>query len=99
MAQLSIRLPDSLADDLRSKAQEWDRSVNALVVDAIEAMVDPANAADGPSELRERLRRAGLLHQPRRRRIEPPDRGELAAARREAGQGKPLSAYVIEGRR
>ncbi|SRR6266508_1621234 len=98
MAQLSIRLPDELAEDLKAAAREHGRSVNALVVDAVRAMVDPEHAGDEVQQLRERLRRAGLLHIPHKTRGTRPTDEEFEAARREAGKGKPLSKIVIENR-
>lgn len=98
MAQLSIRLPDDLAQDLKATAREHGRSVNALVVDAVRAMVDPEHAGDEAEQLRERLRRAGLLHIPYKTGVEPPPPERVAEAMKAAGRGKSLSEYVIEGR-
>lgn len=97
MRQLNIRVPDELAHDLKRVAAEQGTSVNALMTAAGKALVDPENAPEG-DRLRERLRRAGLLVE-----LEPfdgprPTAAEFEEARRTAGQGRPLSDYVSEGR-
>jgi plasmid stability protein len=99
IAQLTLRLDDDLARHLKAKAAEDGRSVNALVVAGLRALVDPDWAGDEADRLRERFRRAGILSEPgpplHRRRQDPE---VLARARAAAGNGKPLSDYVSEGR-
>jgi len=98
MAQLTIRLPDELAAGVRDRAADEGKSVNRFVLDAMRALVDPDLEESDVERIRARLRRAGLLHEPERRRIPRADPEALDQARRAAGRGKPLSEYVIEGR-
>jgi len=98
MAQLTLRLPDPLADDLRRAAASRGQSLNAWAPAVLRAAVDPELAGDDAERTRERLQRAGLLIE-----VEPfqgrrPEPESSARARRAAAQGKPLSDYVIEGR-
>jgi hypothetical protein len=62
------------------------------------AAVDPENTSDEVERVRERLRRAGLLAKPTRMATRP-DPEAVAAARRRAGKGKPLSEIISEERR
>lgn len=98
MAQLTLRIDDELALQLKQKAKAEGRSVNAMAVFMIRALVDPDLAGDEAERLRERLRRAGLLHEPPRLDRVHQDPELLAQARRAAGRGKSLSEYVSEGR-
>lgn len=98
MAQLTLRLPDSLADDLRRAATERGQSVNAWATAVLRAAVDPDLAGDDAERTRERLQRAGLLIEVEPFRGQRPAPEAEARARRAAAQSKPLSEYVIEGR-
>jgi len=98
MAQLTLRLPDALADDLRRAATERGQSVNAWATAVLRAAVDPELAGDDAERTRERLQRAGLLIEVDAHRGMRPTAEAEARARRAAGQGKALSEYVIEGR-
>lgn len=99
MAQLSIRVHDGLAERVRSAAGLAGRSMNQYVVNILDAATDPELETDDAVRVRERLARAGLLepatHGARRR----PDRDAVAAARRRAGRGTPLSELVSAERR
>lgn len=71
--------------------------MNDFITHTLAARVDPETAGDAATRTRERLARAGLLAAtgtPRRR----PDPDLVAQARRDAGQGTPLSEIVSEQR-
>jgi hypothetical protein len=98
MAQITLRVPDELADRLRAAAAAENRSVNEFMTRLAEAATDPDMAGDEWERTRERLRRAGLLVEPGPPR-ERPDPELVAEARREAGKsGVLLSDLVSEGR-
>lgn len=99
MRQLTLRVPDALAEQLKGVARERDESVNGYAVNVLSAAVDPDFAADETTGLRERLARAGLLLTPERLPGARPSPQALDRARVEAGSGKPLSDFVTEGRR
>lgn len=99
MHQITLRVPDELADDLRAAAERDGKSMNAWATDLLRAALDPSYGDDEQERLRERLRRAGLLVEAPRRRAERPGAEEVAIARRRAGRGTPLSDLVAEGRR
>jgi plasmid stability protein len=61
--QLISRIDDNLHARLKARAAAEGRSLNALVIDALEAA---AAAADGRAQVRARLRAAGLLVVPPR---------------------------------
>jgi hypothetical protein len=98
MAQITLRVPDVLADDLRRAAAERGQSLNAWAAVVLQVAVDPELSGDEAERTRERLRRAGLLAEPGQRRGSRPDDATVARARQAAGQGRPLSDYVVEGR-
>lgn len=62
MKQLIARIDDDLHARLKARAAAEGRSLNALVVDALEA----AAASDGRAQVRARVRAAGLLVVPPR---------------------------------
>lgn len=97
MSQVTWRAPDELVEQLRQVAAREGRSLNDYLTRLARAAVDPELAGDDVERLRERLARAGLLVAagPARRR---PNRNAVAAARRRAGQGTPLSELVRQGR-
>lgn len=98
MAQLTIRVPDELVARVRSAATRNATSVNAYVSWVLDAATDPELADGEASQLRERLRRAGVLvDNPPGRRIRP-SADRVAAARAAAGKGTPLSDLVSQGR-
>lgn len=97
MSQITWRAPDSLVERVRQAAEREGRSVNDYLTRLAQAATDPALAGSDVERLRERLDLAGLLAPegtPRRR----PDSRTVARARRNAGQGTPLSDLVAEGR-
>ncbi|MGH2961961.1 MAG: hypothetical protein ACRDL3_07190 [Solirubrobacterales bacterium] len=99
MRQVTLRLPDRLADAVKQFAAKRDQSVNAYATEVLSAAVDPDLAGTEAERLRARLARAGVLDQaPRERRSRPPD-SKLREARARAGRGRSLSDLVSEGRR
>ena len=99
MRQVTLRLPDELADRLKEAAQAKGCSVNGFATAVLAAAVDPELAGDEATLVRERLARAGLLA-PRsagaRRR---PSKAAITHARKRAGKGRALAELVSEGRR
>jgi plasmid stability protein len=98
MAQLTLRVDDDLADDLRGMAARRGQSVNALATKILRAFTDPQAAGSDMDEIRERLARAGLLADPPSEPAPRPDPEAVAAAGRRAAQGKLLSDIVLEDR-
>ncbi len=98
MTQVTLRIPEKLADALRARAASRGQSVNAYATAVLGAAVDPDLAGDEAERLRERLARAGLLQEsfPRRGR---PNATAVRRARELAGSGTALSELVGEGRR
>jgi plasmid stability protein len=99
MAQLTIRLDDELAREVKAHAAVLGRSVNRWIVELLAAAVDPELEESDAQRTRARLERAGLLAKPRgRRRTAPPSRARAASARKAAGAGRSLSSLVSDGR-
>lgn len=98
MAQVTLRLPDRLAAELKSAAAAGGQSLNAWATAVLSAAVDPDLAGTEAERLRERLSRAGLLATPSHHRAHRPDPARVAAAREAAGQGRSLADLVAEGR-
>lgn len=99
MAQLTIRLDDDLARQVKAQAEAQGRSVNSWVVAVLDAAVDPDLEDSESARTRARLERAGLLAQPvGPRRGTRPDPGRVERARKTAGSGMPLSWLVSDGR-
>ena len=98
MRQLNLRVPEALADDLKRAAADQGRSVNALATDGLRALVDPDFAGDEADRIRERLRQAGLLTQLEPMPGDRPSKEDVQRSRESAGQGRPLSEYVSDGR-
>ena len=99
MAQLTIRLDDELARELKAHAAGLGVSVNGWVVAVLDAALDPDLDDSELERTRGRLDRAGLLATPRGRpRSARPDRGSVERARTAAGKGTPLSKLVSDGR-
>ena len=98
MAQLTLRLDDELARDVKAHAAAAGRSVNAWVLAVLGAAVDPDLADTEAERIRSRLARAGLLAEPRGNEAPRPDPERVARARKAAGKGASLSQLVSEGR-
>ena len=99
MAQLTIRLADELASELKTHAAGTGRSLNSWVVAVLRAAVDPELADSESERLRARLERAGLLAPSSPSRRTAPDAARVRRARDAAGRGTPLSELVVENRR
>lgn len=99
MAQISLRIPDQLAEDLKSEARTRSLSLNGYLTVVLKSVTDPDFEGSEAEQLRTRLRRAGLLEEwPNAPDVERPSREEFEKARARAGKGKSLSEYVVEGR-
>ena len=101
MAQITLRLEDQKADELRRLAQREDRSVNALLSSLVDMLLDPATAASRDQELYERLVRAELIDPPDnvvRATPKRPSRPKLSAARA-ALSGGPLASDIVSEER
>jgi plasmid stability protein len=99
MAQLTIRLDEDLARDVKAQAASSGRTLNGWVVAVLEAAVDPDLSGSEAERTRARLARAGLLASPARPPgLSAPVGKRVEAARRAAGAGTPLSDLVSEGR-
>jgi len=99
MRQLTLRVPDELAEKLKLAASQHEGSVNGYAVKVLSAAVDPDLAGDEITGLKERLAQAGLLLTPERITTKPPSTQALSRARAAAGRGRSLSDFVTEGRR
>jgi hypothetical protein len=99
MRQLTLRVPEELAERLKGAAHDRGESVNGYAVKVLSAAVDPDLAGDEVTGLKERLARAGLLLTPELLATKRHSARELSRARAAAGRGKPLSDFVAEGRR
>jgi len=99
MAQVTWRTPDELMERVRHAATSSGRSVNEWITRVLDAATDPELSGSDADRVRERLARAGLLAEPSSMLVTQPDPQALEDARQAAGQGRPLSDLVIEGRR
>ncbi len=95
-AQITIRLDPELVKRLKADARRAGRTMNMHVTAILAAATDPDTAGDEAEQLRERLRRAGLLLEVTSRPEPPPDDDALERARDEAGRGTPLSDLISE---
>ncbi len=98
MRQLTLRVPEELAERLKGAARDHEESVNGFAVKVLSAAVDPDLAGDEITGLRERLARAGLLMRTEPLPTKRPSARALSRARTAAGRGKPLSDFVTEDR-
>lgn len=98
MGQVTWRADDDLIDRAKDVAAEQGRSLNDYLTTVVDAATDPATASDEAQQIRERLARAGLLGSPPPPPPRRPDPDQVAAARRQAGAGRPLEHFVSEGR-
>lgn len=99
MRQVTLRLPDELADRLKQAARAQERSVNGYATAVLAAAVERELACDEASRVRERLARAGLLAPTSGTARGRPSNAAVARARKRAGQGRTLSELVSEVRR
>ena len=98
MAQITVRLDEELAQQVKTHAAGTGRSVNNWLVALMSAATDPELEDDDLARTRARLERAGLLYVPERTPTARPSAQRLAQARRAAGAGKELAAFVADGR-
>lgn len=70
--------------------------MNDFVTAVLDAVTDPDTAGSERAQLRERLRRAGLLYEPEpsQRRRRPP-RTEVERAGKIVGRGEPLVSDIV----
>src|SRR5881392_268592 len=96
--QITLRVTERLAEELRAEAQRCGRSLNGLLTWAAETLVDPSLIDDEREQFRAKLRKAGILVElPRlQRKALPPE--ERERLRNESFPGQTLSDIVIEGR-
>lgn len=104
MSQITLRVSDEVAADLKAAARAEGKSLNAWATHVLQSATDPTYGGDEGQRVRERLARAGLLVSrdellaamgPSRPRPSPE---EFARARAEAGRGKLLSDIISEDR-
>ena len=100
MAQITVRIDERLAEELKAHARRTGTSVNGFVVALLRAAVDPEYEDSDAERTRARLARAGLLeNREQAPEAPPPDEARLRRARRAAGKGTPLARLVADGRR
>lgn len=97
MTQISLRLPDGLAEQVRQHAARAGTSVNAWITLVLGAAVDPELAGSEAERTRERLARAALLASPPPYATRP-DAQRVARARSAAGRGRSLGEIVVDDR-
>lgn len=101
MSQITVRASEDLVGRVRHAAEVSGRSMNEYIVAVLSAATDPELAGDDAARVRARLQLAGLLAAPTndlapgRKR---PGRAAVAAARKRAGAGTPLSDLVAADR-
>ena len=98
MVQLTLRIDEALARRLKAVAAAQQRSVNAYASAVLRAAVDPDLVTDEAMRVRERLAQAGLLAPPSPSGRSRPEEQAVRGARHRAGQGRPLSELIGEGR-
>lgn len=99
MAQMTIRLDEELAYQVKTYADGMGRSVNSWVIAVLRTVIDPEFADSAAERTRGRLARAGLLAPTSPRpALAPPDAARLKTARRAAGAGAPLAEIVSDER-
>lgn len=99
MAQITLRVDDRLAADVKAAATSSGQSVNEYLTRVLRAATDPETAGTDVARLRERLARAGLLAETGGALAPaPPDAAAVAEAGRRAATGTLVSDLVTEGR-
>ena len=97
MSQVSWRAEADLVVRVKQAAAERGWSMNEFISIVLDVATDPSRAAHPGGELRERLRRAGLLA-PVSAPTSSPDADEVARAVRSLRGETTITHYVIEGR-
>ncbi|WP_428117006.1 transcriptional regulator [Candidatus Poriferisodalis sp.] len=98
MQQITWRADEELVARIKMSAQEQRISMNEYLTWIAQAATDPSLSSNAIEEIRSRLRLAGLLSDFEARDTVRPDDDAVAAARRRAGQGTPLSELVRANR-
>ena len=98
MQQITWRADDELVARIKMSAQDQRISMNEYLTRIAQAATDPSLSSNAIEEIRSRLRLAGLLSDFEARDMVRPDEDAVAAARRRAGQGTPLSELVRANR-
>lgn len=99
MAQISLRISDDLARDVKADARRQKLSVNGYITFILKSASNPDFGGSEAERVRDRLRRAGLLEEwigePE---VQPPTTEEFETARAKASKGKSLTDLVLEER-
>ena len=98
MQQITWRADDQLVARVKTCAREHRISMNEYLTRIAQAATDPSLSSNALEEIRSRLRLAGLLSGFDVGDARRPDDDAVAAARRRAGQGTPLSDLVRANR-
>lgn len=94
MQQITWRADEELVARVKMGAREQRLSMNEYITRIAQAATDPSLSSNAIDEIRSRLRLAGLLSGFDAPDAQRPDEDAVAAARRRAGQGTPLSELV-----
>ena len=98
MAQISLRISDSLAEQAKSEARRRQLSLNGYLTAILTAATDPELEGSDFERLRERFRRAGLLEEGQPPAGGRPPRNDVDGARTRASRGSSLSDLVSDDR-
>ena len=99
MVQVTLRVDDDLAHQMKRIAAARGESVNAFASRVLSAAVDPEFAGTDADRLRERLTAAGLMSPATGPRAARPDPDFVREVQRAIKPGKSFSDYVPEDRR
>lgn len=94
MKQMTTRVPETLLERIRRSAHDRNISINEFVNNTLEAATNPELEGSEAERIRGRLEAAGLTVVRHAPAPEPPPEDVIAAARRAAGRGTPLSDIV-----
>ncbi len=98
MQQITWRADEQLVARVKMCAREQRVSMNEYLTRIAQAATDPSLSSNAIDEIRSRLRLAGLLSCFDAPDTQRPDDDAVAAARRRAGRGTPLSELVRTNR-
>ena len=94
MQQVTWRADDDLVARVKLSARHLSISMNEYLTRIVQAATDPSLSTSPVEEIRSRLQMAGLLAEVEPGAVAPPDEAAVAAARKRAGRGTPLSELV-----
>ncbi len=97
MAQVTWRTTDGLVARVRLQAAHHGLSMNEYVTRVLQTATDPMFSTEPATQVRERLRLAGLLAEDSAT-VDAPPAESVEAARVRAGRGTELAKLVAEGR-